>query len=61
MMTITITWWMLPTIITLVSFGYVLFIHDDGGGYLSGLGNLLLLVPVSFVSMVAWIIAAFCK
>jgi len=41
MMTITITWWMLPTIVTLVSFGYVLFIHDDGGGYLSGLGNLL--------------------
>ena len=60
-MTITITWWVLPTIITLVLFIYALFIYNDGGGYLSGLGNLLLLIPASLISMVSWVIASFFK
>jgi hypothetical protein len=60
-MTITLTWWMFPTILMVCSIGYVVFIYNDGGGYLSGLGNLLLLIPALALSCLAWIIAAIFK
>jgi len=59
-MTITITWWMIPTIITISGILYALT-YDDGGGYLSGIGNMILLVPILCISLVSWIIAAILK
>ncbi len=50
--------WLIPTIITVLSFGYAIFIHDDGGGYFSGIGNLILMVPAGIISTIAWIIYA---
>jgi hypothetical protein len=58
---ITIYGWMIPTSITIITFGYAIFIYDDGPGLWQGIGNLLLLVPASFISMIAWIIYAIFK
>ena len=59
--TLTFAWWWIPTAITVAGLMWALFIYDDGGGYMSGIGNLLALVPALAISMVAWIIAAVFK
>lgn len=56
-----ITWWVIPTIITVVGVVWAIFIYDDGDGYLSGIGNLFMLAGALGVSCVAWIIAAILK
>ena len=60
-LTITFGAWVIPTIITVSSVGYAIFGHDDGGGWLSGIGNLILLVPALGVSMISWIVYAVLK
>lgn len=55
MITITFSWWMLPTAITLISI-IAAFLYDDGGGYLSGITNIMLMVPALFISLISWII-----
>jgi hypothetical protein len=47
---------MIPTAITLIGLFWAFFIVDDGGGMLSGISNIMALVPVLFVSMVSWIV-----
>lgn len=60
--TLVFAWWWIPTAITVAGFVWVFFIYDDGSsGYLSGLGNLFMLIPVMAVSMASWIIAAVLK
>lgn len=60
--TLTFAWWWIPTAVTVIGLFWALFIYDDGSsGYLSGLGNLFMLIPVLAVSMVAWIVAAVFK
>ena len=59
-MTLTITWWMVPTAITIISVLLALNC-DRGGGQWAGLSVMFALVPASLVSMVSWIIAAFFK
>ena len=61
MLTLSIPAWAVPTIITVCCFVYAIFIHDDGPGYFSGIGNLMLLAPASFISMLAWIVYAIFK
>lgn len=56
MITITFGSWMIPTAITLAGLFWAVFIVDDGTGYLSGIGNIIALVPVLAVSCVAWIV-----
>ena len=51
--------WILPLTITAASYFYALVVHKDEGGYFSGLGNLLMLVPASIISAIAWMIYAF--
>lgn len=60
-LTITYAWWWIPTLITVVGFIWALFIFDDGGGYLAGIGTMFALVPALFISTVAWIIAGALK
>jgi hypothetical protein len=60
-MTLHISWWMIPSLITALGFSYALLIHQDSPGYGQGLGNLLLLIPASVISIVSWIIAAVLK
>ena len=61
-MTINFPSFLIPLIITIISFGYSIFIYDDGpGDYFNGLGNLLMLIPSSIISAVAWIIWAILK
>ena len=59
--TITYAWWWIPTFITIAGLIWALFIVEDGGGYLSGIGNLFALVPVLAVSAIAWAIAGALK
>ena len=62
MLHITIYAWMIPALITIICFGYAIFIFDDGGSSIgAGIGNLFLLVPASFISMCAWIVYAIYK
>jgi hypothetical protein len=56
MITISFYSWMIPTAITLIGLFWAFFIVDDGGGMLSGISNIMALVPVLFISMIAWII-----
>ena len=59
--TLNFAWWWIPTIITIAALFWARFIVDDGGGMLSGIGNLFALVPALFVSAVAWAIAGALK
>jgi len=55
--TITINSIFVPIIVTIILFGYSIFIHEDESSkYFSGIGNMLLLIPASIISMVCWII-----
>jgi hypothetical protein len=56
MITITFGAWMIPTAITAIGLIWAMFIVDDGGGYFSGISNIFALVPVLFVSCIAWIL-----
>ena len=60
-MTITITWWMIPTLITFFVFGiwvvFVLLMNDDP----YGITQLFSLVPVLLFIAVIWIITAVVK
>jgi hypothetical protein len=59
-MTITIAWWMLPTLITII--GIILALaYDDGGGYGSGIMNIILLLIAFGISLLSWITAALFK
>jgi len=58
-MEIILPLWVIPLLITIISFGYALFIHDDGGGYFSGIGNIVLMAPAGIISTIAWMIYAF--
>ena len=62
-MTITITyaWWWIPTIITVSGVIWALLIFNDGDGYLAGIGNIFMLVPVLVISCIAWAIAGALK
>lgn len=53
--------WVIPTVITVMSFVWAIFWVDDGGGYFSGLTNLLALIPASLASMIVWIVYAIFK
>lgn len=60
--TLTLSWWMLPTLVTVAGLIWALFIYDDGAkSYGAGIGNLVMLIPVMAVSLVVWIIAAIVK
>lgn len=56
MITITFATWMIPAAITVIGLIWAIFFIDDGPGYFSGLSNILALIPVLFVSCIAWIV-----
>lgn len=50
----------IPIIITIICFTCATLYPDDKG-YFSGLSNLMLLIPASIISMIAWITYAIVK
>lgn len=60
-MTITLQWWMLPTLITVVALAVPLFWPTERSSYMPDLSSMILTIPALFVSMVAWIIYAVFK
>ena len=59
--TLTFAWWWIPAAITVLGLAWALFVVDPGDGWFSGLSNLFALIPVLFVSAVAWAIAGALK
>lgn len=58
MMTITFTWWLLPTIITVVGILWAtLWVGRNDNSVFAGVEKMLALVPVLIISCIAWIIA----
>lgn len=56
--TITLGWWLLPALITLVSLIWCLVVNarDSSGGFLDGMANLFnLLVFCVVPSLIAWL------
>lgn len=57
MITLSFGSWLIPTIITIGAYVWAIWIYDDGtSGYLSGIGNMFMLIPASIISMLAWMI-----
>lgn len=59
--TLTFAWWWIPTALTLAGLVWAIFIVDGGSGWFAGLSNIMALIPVLFVSAVAWAIAGALK
>lgn len=60
-MTITLALWWIPTLISCVALFWAIIVVDGGDGYMSGLNNILALVPALFVSCISWIVYAIFK
>lgn len=60
-LTIELTWWLVPTIITVISLAWALFWPADDGGYLGGIVRLFMLIPALCLIALAWIIGAALK
>jgi len=62
MITVSINSVVIPIMITLILFSYAIFIHnDEPSNYFSGIGNLLLLIPASIISLICWVVWAILK
>lgn len=62
MISLSISWWMIPSIVSIVGVWWALFwVGRNDTSLFSGLGSLLALVPVLLVSCVSWIIAGVLK
>jgi hypothetical protein len=59
--TLTFAWWWIPTVVSVVGLVWAIFFVDPGDGWFSGLSNIMALIPVLFVSAVAWAIAGALK
>ena len=59
--TFTFAWWWIPTLITLMGLIWVAFFVDPGDGIGAGLNSIFALVPVLFISALAWAIAGALK
>jgi len=60
-MTITLTWWMLPTAITVILLVGSVALTKDTGGMFGGLGAVINLAIAIFVCMIMWIVTAILK
>jgi len=60
-MTLHISIWTIPTAITVASLFWAIYIVEGEDGYLSGLDNLLALIPALGISCLSWIAFAIFK
>ena len=61
-MTITLTWWVIPTAITIICLLFAVYLPTDSDGYGGdGLILLLRLIPALLISMISWIFTAILK
>jgi hypothetical protein len=62
MITIHISWWLIPTIITVLSVLVAFFWpSEERDGFFGSLYTLMLLLPGGLISLIAWIVAGFLK
>lgn len=58
---VTISWWMIPTLITIVVFIIAAVISSRETGFLAGIGAMMFLVPGLAVALISWIVAGVLK
>ena len=56
-----LTWWVIPTIITIVSLLWAFFWPIDNTGMHSGLTRLFMLIPALVVIALSWLAVSFIK
>lgn len=59
--TISFSWWMIPTLVTVLSMLWALYWPADDSGLGGGIVRLFMLVPALAVSLIAWVIFAILK
>ena len=57
----TLSWWLIPALITVLGLIWAQWIVDDGGCMFSCISNIFALVPVLAISAISWAVAAFLK
>lgn len=62
MMTFTyvLAWWHIPTLITLVMYGWAMF-WPTSGDWLAGIDVLFRMIPASIITIISWIVAGIVK
>lgn len=60
-MTLSLAWYVIPTVITILALGWAFFWPADRGGMFSGVTTMLMLIPALVVIAIAWIAAAIFK
>lgn len=58
---IALSWWVFPTVVTLLGLIWALFLVKDNAGYGSGLGHVFAVAIAGLVSTLAWMIAGIFK
>lgn len=56
-MTVIIGWWIIPLIVTLVAFGWVVMRSTSGGGY-ADIGAFMDLTVALIVTLISWLVWA---
>jgi len=59
--TLTLAWWHLPTIITVLALAWALFWPVDDSGYLGGIQHIFMLIPALVIISLAWALGAIFK
>lgn len=59
--TISVSWWNIPAVITVLALLWAFFWPAEDGGYLGGIVRLFMVIPAMGVSLIAWVIAGALK
>lgn len=55
-MTITIGWWIIPTIITVIGLIKLFSTQDSGSNFMSGIGGMIDGLVISVIILISWLI-----
>jgi hypothetical protein len=58
---ITLAWWHIPAVVTVLAVLWTLFWPADTSGSFGGIARLFMALPALIVSLLAWAIAGFFK
>jgi len=59
--TLTVVWWWIPTVLTVLAFALWWILTPEESGMLAGLGAMLTFIPTIFFVAIVWVVAAILK